>query len=45
MGLCVEPILEVEGERGKKIPLESLGIETCRNLKKSDGWKEIIKID
>ena len=34
VALCVEPMLEVEGERGKKILLESLGIETCRSLKK-----------
>ena len=37
--LCVEPVLGVEGERGKKILLESPGIETCQSLKKSDGWK------
>ena len=32
--LCVEPVLGVEGERGKKILLESPGIETCQSLKK-----------
>ena len=41
--LCIEPVLEVEGEREeKKWLLESLG---KLSLKKSDGWKEIIKKD
>ena len=43
VALCVEPVLEVEGEREeKKWLLESLG---KLSLKKSDGWKEIIKKD
>ena len=41
--LCVELVLEVEGERKeKKCLLESPGKPS---LKKSDGWKEIIKKD
>ena len=40
VALCVEPVLEVEGERKeKKLLLES----EKPNLRKSDGWKKIIK--
>ena len=46
MGLCVEPVLEVEGEREKKNTVgKHRKIESCQSLKKSDGWKEIIKKD
>ena len=46
VALCVEPMLEVEGEGGKKNTIgKPRKIETCQILKKSDGWKEIIKKD
>ena len=46
VALCVESVLEVEGERGKKILLESPGKSNhAKVLKKSDDWKEIIKKD
>ena len=43
VALCVEAVLEIEGERGKKNTVGKLRkIKTCQSLKKSDGWKEVI---
>ena len=46
VALCVESMLKVEGEREKKNTVgKPRKIVSCQSLKKSDGWKEILKKD